>query len=192
MAATQQAVGMERRLFTTDEYDRMAEAGILGEDDRVELIGGEVVRMAAMGARHAGCLTDLTRLLPSRLGAPTLLRVQLPVAIPDFDEPEPDLAIVRPRGDAYREGHPTPPDVLLLIEVSDSTLEFDRRVKIPLYARAGIPEAWLVELRNEAIERHTEPSPEGYRSVRRFRRGETVTSAALPSLVLAVDEVLGR
>jgi Uma2 family endonuclease len=192
MAATQQAAGVERRLFTTDEYDRMAEAGILGEDDRVELIGGEVVRMAAMGARHAGCTTRLTQSLVPRLGRSALVRVQLPVAIPNYDEPEPDVAVVRFREDAYGHAHPTPADVLLLIEVSDSTLEFDRRVKIPLYARAGIPEAWLVELRNEAIERHTEPSPEGYRSVRRFRRGETVTSAALPSLVLAVDEVLGR
>lgn len=191
MATMQRVARVGRRLFTTDEYECMAETGLLGEDERIELVGGEIVRMAAMGTRHARCIQRLTERLVLRLQGVASVRVQLPIMIPDLDEPEPDLAVVRRRDDDYLEGHPTPADVLIAIEVSDTSLAYDRRVKLPLYARAGIPEAWLTDLAGDAVERHTEPSPHGYRRVERFGRGETITSATLPQLSLSVDEVLG-
>lgn len=179
--------------FTVEKYHRMIEAGILGDDDRVELIAGEVVRMAAMGSKHAGCIQRLTRLLPTRLGEREHLRVQLPVTVPDYDEPEPDLAVVRARPDDYDQGHPTPSDALLLIEVADTSLAYDRGMKLPTYARAGFPETWLVDLVGSGIEQHTDPDREtgAYRSVRRFGHGETISSSVLPGLALSVDSVLG-
>ncbi len=190
MATTRLAAQAEPRRFTVNEYERMGEAGILREDDRLELIGGEIVRMAAMGARHAACVRRLTRLLVRALGEAASVSIQLPVAIPDYDEPEPDIAVLHPREDEYEHRHPTPADVLLLVEVADTSLAYDRAVKLPLYARAGIPEAWLVDLPGEVVERHTEPSRDGYRQVTRFERGETLESTVLPSLVLAVSDVL--
>ncbi len=183
-----------RHRFTLDDYHAMAEVGILGEDDRVELIGGEVVQMAAMGARRAGCVQRLTRLLLPVLSDGVQLRVQLPVAIPDYDEPEPDLALVRAREDDYDQSHPTPADVLLLIEVADTSLVYDRGVKLPIYARAGIPETWIADLSATSVGRHGDPDTEtgAYRSVARFGLAETVRSSVLPELTLPVDSVLGR
>lgn len=183
----------ERRRFTVDEYERMAEDGILGEDERIELIEGEIVAMAAMNARHAGCVAALTDLLPPRLGTAAQVRVQLPVAIPPRDVPEPDVAVVRARGDHYRRKHPGPGDVLLLIEVADTSLAYDRAVKLPIYARAGIPEVWLADLAGHGIERHAEPDlvSRVYRSMVRFGRGQTVAALMVPELSLSVDDVLG-
>jgi Uma2 family endonuclease len=196
MATTQQtapdhATTGRRRLFTVDEYERMAEEGILGEDERVELVGGEILLMAAMGRKLAGCITLLDNRCHRLLGETALVRVQLPIMIPDYDEPEPDLAVIQPREDFYREGHPTPADVLLLIEVAVSSLSYDRDVKLPLYARAGIPESWLVTLDAEAVGRHAQPSPEGYRRIDRFGRGETIVSLTVPALRIPVDDILG-
>ena len=164
MATMQRVARVGQRLFTTDEYEWMAETGLLGEDERIELIGGEIVRLAAMGTRHARCMRRFSRLLYGQLGTDVVISAQLPVSIPDHDEPEPDIALLRPRADDYIT-HPTPADVLIAIEVSDTSLAYDRRVKLPLYARAGIPEAWLTDLAGDAVERHTEPSPHGYRRV---------------------------
>lgn len=195
MATTQQTAPNHattgRRLFTVDEYERMAEEGILGEDERVELVGGEILLMAAMGSKHAACVRRLDRRLQRDLGDTASISTQLPVAIPDFDEPEPDIAVLRPRTDEYADAHPTRGDVLLLIEVAVSSLSYDRDVKLPLYARAGIPESWLVTLDAEAVERHAEPSPEGYRRIDRFGRGETIVSLTVPGLRIPVDDILG-
>jgi Uma2 family endonuclease len=184
-------VPVGRRRFTVDEYHRLAECGVLGEDDRVELIGGEIVRMAAMGARHAACVTGLTELLVPRLAGVAVVRVQLPVAIPEHDEPEPDIALARPRPDRYAAAHPQPRDILLVIEVADTSLSYDREVKLPVYARAGVPESWLFDLAGRGIERHTEPVPEGYRRVARAGRGERLASTVLPDLRFDADELLG-
>lgn len=177
-----------RRLFTVHEYHRMAEAGILHEDDRVELIEGEIVEMAAIGSRHFTCVNGLNRSLVRGVGDEAIVSVQNPVRLGEHDEPEPDLAVIRARD--YRDSLPGPEDVLFLIEVSDTTLDYDREVKLPLYARAGIPEVWIVDLKSEVIQRHTEPSGDGYGLARRARRGETLHSEALPELALAVDAVI--
>jgi Uma2 family endonuclease len=178
-----------RRRFTVHDYHRMGEAGILHEDDRVELIEGEIVEMAAIGTRHFTCVNGLTRLLVREAGDAAIVSVQNPVRLDEYTEPQPDLTVLRVRD--YRESLPTPEDVLLLIEVSDTTLAYDRGVKLPLYARAGIREVWIVDLPGEVIERHTDPSVDGYRSSERARRREEIKSAALPELAFRVEAVLG-
>jgi Uma2 family endonuclease len=178
-----------RRRFTVHEYHRMAEVGILHEDDRVELIDGELVEMAAIGTRHFTCVNGLNRLLVRGVGDEAIVSVQNPVRLGEYWEPQPDLAVIRNRD--YRESLPEPGDVLLLIEVSDTTLSYDRGVKLPLYARAGIPEVWIVNLPVEAVERHTEPTGDGYRLIRRAPRGEMLESISLSALTLTVDTVLG-
>ncbi len=178
-----------RRRFTVHEYHRMGEAGILHEDDRVELIEGEIIEMAAIGTRHFSCVNGLTRLLVRGVGDAAIVSVQNPVRLDEHTEPQPDLAVLRTRD--YRRSLPGPEDVLLLIEVSDTTLPYDRGVKLPLYARAGIREVWVVDLASEVLELYTDPSGDGYRSSKQARRGETVESTALPELALRVDTILG-
>ena len=178
-----------RRRFTVHEYHRMAEAGILHEDDRVELIEGDIVEMTPIGSRHAMCVIRLTRLLVPLLEEEAFVSPQNPVRLSERLEPQPDLAVLRVRD--YTGSLPGPEDVLFLVEVSDATLSYDRKVKLPLYARAGIPEVWIVNLENEAVERHTEPTEDGYRLARRTRRGERLEPVALPALLVPVDAVLG-
>ncbi len=180
---------VKRRRFTVHDYHRMGEAGILHEDDRVELIEGELVEMTAIGTRHFSCVNRLTRLLVMNVGDDAIVSVQNPVRLNEYNEPQPDLAVIRPRD--YRESLPEPDDVLLLIEVSDTTLAYDRGVKLSLYARAGIREVWIVDLPNETIARYTSASADGYRHVDQMRRGQTLESTALPGLVPSVDDVLG-
>lgn len=180
---------LARKLFTVHEYHRMGEAGILHEDDRVELIEGEIVQMAAIGTRHFTCVNELTRLLVRTVGDEAIVSVQNPVRLDERNEPQPDLAVIRAR--SYRESLPTPEDILLLIEVSDTTLAYDKNAKLPLYARSGIPEVWIVDLAGETIERYTEHSGNDYRHMEKVRRGEAFESTALPSLSLHADDVLG-
>jgi len=177
--------------FTVDDYHRLAELGVLGEDDRVELLDGQIVQMTPIGPDHAGCVDELTRLLSRLAGSSAIVRVQNPVILGQRGEPQPDLTLLRPRPGGYRKAHPRPADVLLVIEVADSSLESDRDVKLPLYAAAEIPEVWLVDLVHEAIEVHREPTPEGYREMRTVTRGGTLASLQLPAVIMSVDEVLG-
>jgi len=177
------------RRFTVNDYHRMTEVGILTEDDRVELIDGEIVEMTPVGGRHVACVGRLTRLLIQRLGEDVVVNIQSPVQLGECEEPEPDAVVVRAR--KYGDDLPGARDVLLLIEVSDTSLSYDRARKLPLYARAGIPESWLVDLQGEAIERHTNPVGGAYRVTMRVGRGEEIASQAVPGLVLRADEVLG-
>ncbi len=180
---------LARKLFTVHEYHRMGEAGILHEDDRVELIEGEIVEMAAIGTRHFTCVNILNRLLMRAVGDEAIVSVQNPVRLDEHNEPQPDLAVIRTRD--YRQSLPKPEDVLFLIEVSDTTLAYDRNIKLPLYARSEIPEVWIVDIADETIERHTEPSGNIYRHTEKVRCGETFESAALSGLTLHADAVLG-
>ena len=175
--------------FTVHDYHRMGEAGILHEDDRVELIEGELVEMTAIGTRHFSCVNRLNRLLVMSVGDEAIVSVQNPVRLNEYTEPQPDLTVIRPRD--YRESLPMPEDVLLLIEVSDTTLAYDRGTKLSLYARAGIREVWIVNLPSETIERYTNPSGDGYQRVAQTRSGQTLESTGLPGLTPSVDEVLG-
>ncbi|MBV9281129.1 MAG: Uma2 family endonuclease [Chloroflexi bacterium] len=183
------AIEPSHRRFTVRDYHRMAEVGILTEDDHVELIDGEIVQMTPIGGRHVACVGRLTRLLVQRLGEDVAVNIQSPVQLGEREEPEPDAAVIRAR--SYGDELPTAPDVLLLIEVADTSLGYDRARKLPLYARAGIAESWLVDLQGEAIERHTNPVGGTYRLTLRAGRGEEIASLAMPGLVLRADEVLG-
>ncbi len=185
------SVQVSRRRFTVDEYHRMLEAGILGEDDRVELINGEVVEMAPIGSRHAACVKRLNTLFALQVRDRAIVGIQDPIRLGEFSEPQPDITLLRPRPDYYAAGHPTSEDVLLVIEVAETSAEYDRQVKVPLYARAGIPEVWVVDLAGEAVEVYREPAGNSYRQMRRLGRGETVSPEALPNLALAVDDILG-
>jgi Uma2 family endonuclease len=180
---------LTRWRFTVHDYHRMGEAGILHEDDRVELIEGELVEMTAIGTRHFSCVNRLTRMLVMNVGDEAIVSVQNPVRLNEYNEPQPDVTVIRPRD--YRESLPMPEDVLLLIEVSDTTLAYDRGVKLPLYARAGIREVWIVDLAGEAIERYTDPLEESYRGADRLRRGQRLESISLPGPTPGVDEIFG-
>ncbi|HEX3035581.1 MAG TPA: Uma2 family endonuclease [Thermodesulfobacteriota bacterium] len=161
-----------RRLFTVTEYYRMAEAGILSEDDRVELIEGEIIEMTPIGSRHSACVDRLSTLFHLHLGKAVIIRVQNPVRLDERSEPQPDVSLLKPRKDYYAEAHPTPDDVLLIIEVSETSIDYDRRVKLPLYARALIPEVWLVDIPGDRIEVHKQPSKEIYQEPRYIQRGQ--------------------
>ena len=178
-----------RRRFTVDEYYRMAEAGILCEDDRVELIEGEIVEVAPIGSRHAACVDSLNQAFSERVGERAIVRVQNPVRLSIRTEPEPDIVLARPRPDRYRQAHPGPADVLLLIEVADTSLAYDRRVKIPMYARAGIVEVWLVDLKGQVVLRYADPHEGAYRLTERVGRGQRLTALNLPGLEIAVDDL---
>ena len=178
-----------RRRFTVHEYHKMAEAGILHENDRTELIDGEIVEMSPIGGRHALCVSLLNRLLVRSVGERALVSPQNPVRLDELHEPQPDLTVIRDR--AYGRSLPTPEDTLLLIEVSDTTLAYDRNVKLPIYARAGIPEVWIVDVNGNRLERHTDPSGDLYRRVELVRSGEALASTTFPDLTFAVDDVLG-
>lgn len=179
------------RLFTVAEYHRMADAGIFTEDDRVELIEGEVVAMSPIGPRHAACVKKLAALVRDRTSSQALIvGVQDPIRLSDTTEPLPDISILRPRDDFYAEGHPGPSDVLVLLEVADASVMYDRSTKLPLYARSGIAEVWLVDLVKNIVEVDSSPGPTGYAKQERFERGALVSSHSLPELAIAVDEIL--
>ena len=185
------AMPLATHRFTVDEYHRMAETAILHEDDRVELLDGQIVQMTPIGLRHAASVTGLTELLAPLASGQATLRIQNPLTLFEDQEPQPDVALVRYRADRYRTGHPRAADTLLVIEVADTSVESDRQRKIPLYARAGIPEAWLVNLPEDAIEIYREPTAGAYTTLRTARRGETVSPLAFPGLMLRVDDILG-
>ncbi|PKB68452.1 MAG: hypothetical protein BZY81_01605 [SAR202 cluster bacterium Io17-Chloro-G4] len=185
------AVQVLRRRFTVDEYHLMGQVGILGEDDRVELLEGEIVEMAPIGSRYQATVDRLTELFSRRVGDSASIRVQGPVRLAGDSEPEPDLTLLRRRTDFYATAHPGPEDVLLLVEVSDSSIDYDRDVKLPHYARQGVPEVWIVDLEREAIEVYTYPATEGYSGFSQPVRGQNLVPQHFPSLDLAVDEVLG-
>lgn len=180
-----------RHRFTVGQYHRMAEAGIIAEDDRVELIEGEIFEVTPISSQHAACVKRLNKLFAHHVGERALVSVQDPVLLGEHSEPQPDLALLRPRPDAYASGHPGPHDVLLVVEVAEASLPYDRTVKIPLYGRAGIPEVWLVNLPGDAVEVHRKPTPRGYEDVRHVRRGGTLAPGELPDMILDVKDILG-
>ncbi len=182
------ALPVTRHRFTVEDYQQMGDAGILGEDDRVELIAGEIVDMSPIRPRHAACVNRSTRLLSRHVGDAGWVSVQNPVRLGDHDEPQPDLMVLR-LGPDYDRSLPTPADVLLLIEVADTSLSYDRRVKIPMYARAGIAEVWLVDLKGQVVLRYAEPHEGAYRRTERVGRGQRLTALNLPGLEIAVDDL---
>jgi Uma2 family endonuclease len=180
-----------RRLITVADYHRMGEAGILSGADRVELVEGELVAMSPVGSPHAGAVNALNRLLVGAVGARGVVSVQNPVRLDDRTEPQPDVAVLRPRADDYRVATPGPGDVLLLVEVADSSLGYDRAVKAPLYAAHGIPELWIVDLAAREVEVHKTPEVGRYASVARVRPGGSLDPEFLSGVSIPAAAVLG-
>jgi Uma2 family endonuclease len=185
------AMPLTHRRFTVDEYHRMAAAGILSEDDRVELLDGEIVEMTPIGGAHVACVIRLNHLLTSRVGAGAAVSVQNPLLLADRSEPQPDVVVLRRQEDLAGAWLPGHEEALLVIEVADVSLERDRNVKIPLYARAGIPEVWLVNLPGDRIEVHREPGGGVYADRQIYGRGATLNAIRLPNLSIHADEILG-
>jgi len=176
--------------FTVDDYYRMADAGILGADERVELLQGEIIEMAPIGSHHAACVRQLSRLFHQQLGGRAIVSVQDPVRLDDLSEPQPDVALLRPRPDDYAGAHPTPGDVLLLVEVGDTTAAWDARHKLPLYAAAGVGEVWLVNLVAGAVEVCLRPEGGAYTDRRSFGPEAGVAPEAFPDVVIDVGDLL--
>jgi Uma2 family endonuclease len=186
------SVQLERRYFTVDEYSRISEAGIFSPDDRVELIEGEIIRMSPIGSPHAACVDRIVNTsLVQLAGRGVIIRVQSPIVLDDYSEPQPDITLLRSRSDFYAQGHPKPADVLLLIEVAETSVDIDRDVKLPLYAQSGIPEVVIVALPEEAVEFHVDPVGGQYQRVVILRRGDYLESASIPNLRLSVNDILG-
>jgi Uma2 family endonuclease len=185
-------VALRRHRFTIEEYHRMGEAGIFDGDNRVELIEGDIVRMPPIGPVHASEVDRLTAMFTARLRDRAIVRVQNPLVLPaQTSEPLPDVILLRPRPDFYRSGHPEPGDALLVVEVMDSSARYDRRVKLPLYARAGVLEVWLVDLSAAKLEVYRDLSAREYSERRVLSRGESLAIQAFPDIVFSVTDLIG-
>jgi Uma2 family endonuclease len=185
------SLDVKPRRFTVDDYHRMAEVGILAPDERVELIDGQILEMAPLGARHVRCVIFLNELFVRRLAGRALVSPQNSLRLGRWSEPGPDLVLLRPPLGRYAEQIPLTDDALLVIEVVDSSQHRDRVVKLPRYAAAGVVEVWIVDLDGGAVEICREPTSGGYRERRRAGRGEVVAPAAFPDVVVSVADVLG-
>ncbi|MEH2304738.1 Uma2 family endonuclease [Nostoc sp.] len=185
-------VQLLRRKFTVEQYHKMLESGILTEDDRVELIRGEIIEMSPIGTKHAACVNRLINLLVELLGKRVIVAAQNPVALNDNSQPQPDVALLKPRDDFYATAHPQPQDIFLLIEVADSTIEYDREEKIPLYAEANIIEVWLVDINEQVVEVYQQPSAARYQFMQKLTSDESLSIPGFPDVNISVDEIFGR
>ncbi|MGB6296130.1 MAG: Uma2 family endonuclease [Rivularia sp. (in: cyanobacteria)] len=185
-------VQLLRRKFTVEQFHKMAESGILNEDDRVELILGEIIEMAAIGIKHAACRRRLNSFLHQKLGHKVIISIQNSVVLNEFSELQPDVAVLKPREDFYASAHPQAKDVFLIIEVADTTIKYDREVKIPLYAEKGVIEVWLVDINLECVEVYREPVNSKYQKVEKFSKGESLIIQAFDDIKISVNEILGN
>jgi Uma2 family endonuclease len=183
--------GVERWRFTVDDFYRMGEAGILPPEARVELIDGEVIKMAPIGSHHNGSVAGLDEILREGLGRRVTITIQGPLALERYWNPQPDVLVLKRRADHYRNANPTAADVLLVIEVADTTLAYDRDTKGPRYAQAGIVEYWIVDLANDRLLVLRAPRDGAYQSVEALTRGDSVRPLAFPELSIAVADILG-
>ncbi|NOZ10605.1 MAG: Uma2 family endonuclease [Gammaproteobacteria bacterium] len=182
---------IQRHRYTVEDYHRMTAAGILRQDQRVELIKGEIIDMMPIGSHHAATVRQLSKVLGLAVGDRAIVSVQDPVILDDHSEPEPDLALLHPKEDFYASGHPRPTDVLLIIEVADSSLIFDRDVKVPLYAHQGIPEVWLFDLGTKKLTVYSNPSKGGYRKVRILEKIDGLAVPLLKETTVNLSGVMG-
>jgi Uma2 family endonuclease len=177
--------------FRVDEFRKMTEAGILPEESGWEIIDGYLIDKMTIGSRHASIVNKLTRILISMLGERAIVSIQNPIHIDEYNEPEPDIALLGPREDFYESSLPTAAETFLVVEVSDSTLGFDREIKLNLYAEAGITEVWLVNLVDDTIEQYSSPENGRYGSMTTVKRGTNINSLSVDGLSLGVSEILG-
>ncbi len=178
-----------RHRLTVAEYHRMAETGIFAPDARVELIEGEIIDMPPIGSPYAGTVGFLGKRLERAAGDHALVFVQNPVFLDMHHEPQPDLMLLRPRADFYKSAHPQPGDVLLIVEVADTSLAYDTQIKLPLYARHGIPEVWLADLPNRRFIVHRTPTPTGFQDVQTLTDLSALTPLLLPDVAIDLSNL---
>ena len=179
-----------RHKWSADQFEKLGQAGVLGEDARVELINGEMIEMAPIGSRHASAVNTLSMLLARAVGESAIVSTQNPLRLSEDSEPQPDLMLLAPKPDRYRAALPRPQDVLLLIEVADTTVAYDRGTKLPLYARQGVPEVWLIDLDGKRLEVYREPGAAGYGRSLDLGAGDSISPAALPAVALPLRDIL--
>jgi len=179
-----------RKLFTVDEYYRMAEVGILRPTDRVELIDGEIFEMSPIGSRHLGCVNRANRLFTSALGNRVVVSIQNPLQLSNYTEPEPDIVLLKPRLDEYAAKKPLAEDALLVVEVAETTFAFDSKVKLPRYAKKGVPEVWIEHLTEDALLVYRNPAGNRYATELALRSRDSVSPIAFPDAVFAIDQLL--
>lgn len=182
---------IERRLFTLEEYEKLIEIGFLGKYDKVELVNGEILNKTPITPSHAACVNRLNRQIFQLIDDSIILSIQMPISLPSDSLPEPDVALIREFDNSSGPRRAGPADILLLVEVADLSIKYDREVKIPLYAAAGIPEVWLVDLTERCIEVHSTPCARGYHSHQLNRDGHIVQSATMPDIAISVEQILG-
>lgn len=185
------AIELTPRRFTAGEYHQMIEAGVFGQDERLELIDGEIVQMSPIGDRHAACVRRLIALLSRLFADLAIVDAQDPIVVDVAYAPQPDLALLRPRADYYATQTPTTADCLLIIEVADTSAEFDRQIKAPRYARGGVAELWLIDLERDVVVAYRDPAGDAYQHVQVFHRGEAITITALQGPGVPVEAILG-
>jgi len=185
------AVDLKRYRFTRADYHQMAQVGILKPRARVELIDGEIVEMSPIGRRHKASMDRVNDIFAPALKGVAIVRVQSSIVLDDYVEPEPDVVLLRFREDFYADSDETPDDILLVVEIADSSEAYDRQTKAQLYARHRIPELWVASLNRKEVFVYRDPTPDGYATTRVARRGETISPLAFPNLVVAVDAILG-
>jgi len=179
-----------RRLFTAAEYHQMARAGILRDGEPVELIDGEIVQMAPIGHRHWVCVTRASVQFIRSFGDKALVSNQGPLRLDDWTEPDPDIVVFKPREDFYAESRPAPADVLFIVEVADSSLAYDRQVKLSRYAKAGIQEYWIEDLNNDVLLVFRYPSEETYSTLLELRSGDSISPLAFPNVTFKIADLL--
>jgi Uma2 family endonuclease len=184
------AVTVVRKRFTTDEYQRMAQVGILSEHDRVELMDGEIVVMSPIGSRHGACVGSANRALVRAAGDDAIVLPQSSVRLDRYYQPQPDLTLLRPRDDFYASQHAGPGDIFLVVEIADSWLDYDRDVKTGVYAAAGIPEYWIADLNANTVWRYSSPERGLYQRVEAHHRGQSIAPLQLPACLVPVDAFL--
>ncbi len=182
---------LKRHRITVAEYDHMGEVGVFAPEARVELIDGEVIDMASISSRHASAVARLTRAAAAAVGTMAIVQVQNPVRLGDLSEPEPDLMLLKPRADFYASAHPTAVDVLLLIELADTSARYDREIKLPLYARHGVGEVWIVDLNARLVRFFRSPTGDAYTDITASETPGLTPVPALPGIALDLTGPLG-
>jgi Uma2 family endonuclease len=184
------AVQLTKRLFTVDDYYRMVDAGILREKDRVELIEGEVLAMSPIGTPHGAAVDRANRAMINAAGDMAIVRVQGSLRLDRYNQPQPDVVLLRPKDDFYATKHPGPADILLIVEVAQSSLEYDKTIKARIYARTGVVEYWVADIDQDCVLVYSDPSVNGYRSLHQLLRGESISPQLLPQCRIAIDSLL--
>jgi Uma2 family endonuclease len=184
------SIEVTKRLFTVHDYHRMGEAGILSEDDRVELIYGEIVAMSPIGPRHNAAVDRANRAMVHATGDKAIVRVQGSVGLDEYNEPQPDIVLLRPKEDFYASRLPDPGDILLIVEIAESSLEYDRTIKSRLYAETGIPEYWVADLKKDCLFAYGDLRDKSYHRIRELHRGDYVAPLLLPECRLRIDVLL--